>query len=294
MEAAGVEPAKGSPRLAALHLLRYAGDVVPLDIGDGPLEEATDPDFANYRRVFRAAVDHLSTAAYFLLDPADSRAALLSSPPEQETFPPLPFPRIWIEMSHLTPLVRLTGDGTESHGTLDLLGVAIAEVEQGRVWDIYLPFQFDAEAEFFFLAGRIGPSTVIVADDSLIYGDATFAAIREIAVGAVHLVTARNAPPEEVMLPRHQRKRLPPRPDGSSLRLYYVDLHAAGDHESASAAASREYRVRWLVRGHWRHLLRGRTFCTCCDPPQIASWVAPYIKGPPGAPWKGKQVHRHA
>src|ERR1051326_9155839 len=70
--------------LAALHLLRYSGDVVPLDTGEGPLEDASDPDFSDYQRVFRTAVDHVAGAAYYLLDPDQSRAALLSSPPELE------------------------------------------------------------------------------------------------------------------------------------------------------------------------------------------------------------------
>jgi hypothetical protein len=283
--------------LAAVWLLRYAGDVVPLDLGDGPLEEADDPDFADYQRVYASAVSGLSLAAYYLLDAVDSRPALLSSPPEMEAFPPLPFPRVWVEMSHLTPLLRFDGhedrDGrlVDDGRDMDVLGLLVVEVEQGRVWDIYLPFQYEGEAEFYFIAGRIAPERSVALDPALELGALSFQAIRQLAVGVAHLITARNAPPDRVLLPRAQRKRLARAgyADATSL-LYYVDLHAAG--ETDGAGAGREYTVRWLVRGHWRHVSGGRGLCTCCDPPQVASWVAPYIKGPAGAPWKGKQVHR--
>lgn len=286
-------------QMMALTLLRAAGGIVPLDLSDGPLEEARDPDFSDMRRVFGSAVQHLATAAYFLLDASDARDALLSSPPAQETFPPLPFPRVWIEMAHLTPMLRMVDreprhDVQGHHQRLDVLGVGIAEVEQCRVWDVYLPVLFDDRSEFTILAGRIAaPGQIVSADPALEAAVVAFAfaKIRDLAVGAVHLVTARNAPPEDVALPRHQRKRLPARPASSPFRLYYVDLHSAGE-SAGSGGGSREYHVRWLVRGHWRHVDAGRSFCTCCDTPQVASWVAPYIKGPAGAPWKGKQVRR--
>jgi hypothetical protein len=282
----------GEIALAGVHLLQYPFNV-PLDIGDGPLEEADDPDFTDYSRVYASAARNIAAAGFYLLDPIDSRPAILSSPPEQETFPPLPFARVWVELSHLTPLLRLVGARRPhlERPHLDLLGIAIVEVEQGNVWDIYLPFQFADSDEPFFLAGRIAPDRTVSLDPALGYGDFTFAVIRNLAVGIVHLITARNAPAEHVALPRPQRRRLERAGQGGiSTKLYYVDLNAAGEHDATETG--REYHYRWLVRGHWRHIDSGRSFCTCCDPPQIASWVTPYIKGPPGMPWKGKQVHR--
>lgn len=299
-----VRLARGGPAteiaLIATYLLRHAGEIVPLDFGDGPLEEAPDPDFSNYHRVFGAFVDQLSTASYYLLDPLDTQQALASSPPELEMFPPLPFPRVWIEMTHLTPLRRLrdmVADSTfsEEIQALDLLGIGITEVEQGRVWDVYLPLKFTADTQFTVAAGRIAPDRIVQFDDSFQFGDLSFTMFRSLAIGIAHLITARNAPPEPLLLPRHQRKRLPERRKDSAERLYYVNLHTAGDSHGGgggSGQSGREYHVRWLVRGHWRHTPGGRTFCTCCETPQRASWIAPYIKGPAGAPWKGKQVHR--
>lgn len=282
--------------LAALHILKYAGTMLPLDgeFIDRALDEPPDTDFGSYPAISAAAVAHLETAAYYLLDPADSHDALASEPPDQETFPPLPFPRIWLEMTHLSPYMRYR-DNRESRDSrwrdLEILGIAIAEIEQGTVWDVYVAFMFDTQAEFFFLAQRISPLQVIAADSDL--GSVTepaFEKIRALAVGGVHVITARNVPVESVTLPRHQRKRLPAVFQGRQPSLYYVNLSRSGEHEAGDG--SREYRVRWLVRGHWRHTLGGKTFCTCCQPRQIASWVAPYVKGPVGAPWKGRQVRR--
>lgn len=295
------EFARGGPAnevaLAAFHFLRFAGEILP--ISPEQIEAALDepdsePDFTDYPAVFAATIAHLSTAAYYLLDAEDSHDAIASEPPEQETFPPLPFPRIWIEMTHLQPYMRFAdkreGEGGARRETMDMLGAAIAEIEQGRVWDVYFPIKFDQDAEFFVLAMRIAPGGVISCDD-MIYPQSV-KEVRDLAVAGAHLITARNVPTEAVTLPRHQRKRLDAAvfPKGQP-SIYFVNLSASGEHGS-SGAGSREYHVRWLVRGHWRHTDSGRTFCTCCQPPQIASWVAAYIKGPVGAPWKGRQLRR--
>jgi len=281
--------------LAALHFLRNASDVVPLrpeQIEEALEESESDPDFADYQQVFAATVGHLSTASYYLLDAHDVHAALESEPPVQETFPPLPFPRIWIEMAHLQPYLRFEWDTGDEEGgrlrVLDVLGVGIAEIEQGSVWDVFVPFMFDDRAEFFVIGQRIAPGHVVAMDGEMM--EASFVPIRNLAVGGVHLITARNVPVEDVVLPRPQRKRL--LREGvlrAQPRVYFVNLAASGEH-GASYGGGREYHCRWLVRGHWRHIDGGRRFCTCCDPPQIASWVDPYVKGPTGAPWKGRQV----
>lgn len=48
--------------------------------------------------------------------------------------------------------------------------------------------------------------------------------------------------------------------------------------EERHARAAREYHQRWLVRGHWRQQAHGpgRT-------QRRATWIDPYIKGPPEA-----------
>lgn len=283
--------------LTAFHILRHAGEIVPLDGAELELSLESpdaDPDFSDYQRLYSSAVGLIASSAFYTLDPGDTAQALASEPPLQEMFPPLPFSRVWVEMRHLMPLVRVVDEELVGRNDqVDVLGIAIAEIVQGRVWDVFVPFEF-GKPEFFFLAFRIAPDKAIDCDPELRLDDEVvigFDRIRQLAVGAAHLITARNAPVESLVLPRHQRKRIVR--EGvlkQPSRVYFVNLSAAGEH--ASADGGREYHVRWLVRGHWRHMPGGRRLCTCCEPPQVASWVEPYIKGPVGAPWKGQQIRR--
>lgn len=286
----------GERVLAALLLLEHANDVVPSD--ERTVSKALDPlrrpDFTDYRDVYARAVALLRTAAYYVLDARDCYDALASEPPVQETFPPLPFQRVWIE-AHLpgqkepTPYLRFSHPSDDDK--LDVLGIGIVEVERSRTWDLYVAFRPDSiEADSFFFAARITPQALVAYDgeDDQV-ARRCFEVIRSLAVGGAHLITARNVAHQDLLLPRAQRRRLrdviPAMP-----KMYFVDL--AGSGESDFRETGRTYHVRWLVRGHWRHLEAGQTLCTCCNPAQVATWIEPYIKGPAGAPWKGRPVHR--
>lgn len=53
------------------------------------------------------------------------------------------------------------------------------------------------------------------------------------------------------------------------------------------AAQAHEYVIRprgWHNRlhdviGHWRHIERSLTVCTCCSPPKTAIWISPFERG---------------
>lgn len=290
----------GESLLAALILLEQAHETVPIDEASvvRSLDPLNTPDFGNYGDVFAGAVTLLKTGSYYVLDARDAACALASDPPEQDTFPPLPFPRIWIENRHpsmnkTTPYLRFqdsASDRLEKFRVLDVLGVGLAEIERGHVWDVYVAFQFSGDLSFF-MAERIAPDQVLQGDPEMSdLASVAFEAIRRLAVGGAHLLTAKNVPHEGILLPRHQRKRLVPALGKWLPRMYYVNLAASGEHDDHQSG--REYHVRWLVRGHWRHMDGGNALCSCCLPPRVATWIEPYIKGPVGAPWKGRPVHR--
>jgi hypothetical protein len=59
---------------------------------------------------------------------------------------------------------------------------------------------------------------------------------------------------------------------------YWVSMADSGS--TARGASDRTYHCRWLVSGHWRHYRTGDK-----------TWIRAYVKGPKGAPWKGRPVH---
>lgn len=281
--------------LTAQHLLAYAHDVVPFD--ERTVTKSMDalprPSWDDSAGVFTNATTLLRTAGYYVLDKNDAMAALASAPPEQETFPPLPFTRVWIEMAEhnrAVPYMTYNHDGKDR---LEILGVGLSEVSQGTLWDVYLAFRFEDRNEFFFIGMRLAPdglASKIDDEEGMALFGAAYPQLRALTVGGAHLITARNVPHEPVVLHRQQRRTMA-RLGQTLPRIYYVNIGASGEHDS-DRHSGREYHVRWLVRGHWRHIDAGQRICTCCSPARIASWIDPYVKGPAGAPWKGRPVHR--
>lgn len=89
---------------------------------------------------------------------------------------------------------------------------------------------------------------------------------------------------------KSKKGRTPKRVKQPDVRL--IDLRPGTEHAAAydrAAGRTREWRHRWMVRGHWRNqpypsLGKGVTRRT---------WIAPYLKGPDGAPLlTTPKVHR--
>jgi len=258
----------------------------------------------------------LRTASYYIVDQEQTYEAIESMPPALPSFPPLPFRRIWIETQHTyddgsvqpgmyTSWLDENDDG--SRDVIDVLGVAINEVVRGQEWQIFVPFQRTTEIverrqkpvpisrSMITMAFHLTPNEIIsprkVSGD---WHDGHLHALLQLAVNGAHLITARSVPKREITLPRHQRKRIERERWAPRMpKLYYVDLTYAG--EQPQTGAGRTYHVRWLVSGHWRHIDGGESLCTCREhrhSPRPATYIEPYVKGPPGAPWIGRPVHR--
>lgn len=75
--------------------------------------------------------------------------------------------------------------------------------------------------------------------------------------------------------PDSQHKKRVRQPD-----VRVVSLCPGTDYARAYFGVTREYRHRWMVRGHWRH----QTFVVGGERTQRRIWIAPYLKGPHGAP----------
>lgn len=81
-----------------------------------------------------------------------------------------------------------------------------------------------------------------------------------------------------------RRRQAPLRKQLDAVRI--IELRSGTDHAAAYAGTTRAYRHRWMVKGHWRQQWY----------PSLGMhrpvWVAPYVKGPEGAPLlTGEKVH---
>lgn len=290
------------------------------------------PDFIHSEQETSATfVGLLQTASIYALDQDEAWPALTSEAPELLEFPPLPFKRVWIELHDENDYPGAFAafscpkhpDGDCDDPDLVMMGVGLIEVEEGRVWDVLFPYTYIPKDErdwdaalnpsnFGVTGYRITPQGMTTDDREkfidYIHQVGTEMANEELgkeieeaggnialsgergilslAITVAHLINANGVPVREVAVPRPTRRRLQRELKwGASMdvqpKVYFVDLKAAGEvrtHEHGDG--TREYHCRWLVRGHWRQL------------PDKRVWVRPYVKGPTGAPWRGRPVYR--
>lgn len=254
----------------------------------------------------------LQTGAVFVLDLDRVDEVLRSQPPELPELPPLPFPRVLIEgrrdpvnldddQEWLGPGPRVanqplmvfrdqgvvdSASGDISYAHVAIWLVALVEHVQGLDWDVYCCFSSSTNPDYIAAAAfRATPGGII--ESSMTAGahqvgvgvDSTHETVLRMALNCAHVLTAKGVPHEPILLPRPVRRRYKKRYQMEMPRAYFVNLRAAGE-EGHVGHGDREYHVRWMVRGHWRHHASGER-----------SWIRPYIKGPAGAPWKGRPIH---
>jgi hypothetical protein len=245
--------------------------------------------------------------------------------------PPLPYPRMWFEArgpdGEPVPLWETEPPEGAWNGpdSRELWGLAVTEIAPGSVWGLLAMRKPDWTYRFEegslrrghekFRPGDWMASTryerVSIAELNLLTPDSPrgmFAlmdddddvvaasegayrgAMLAWAIVLADVVTARNVDRREWFLSRKAQKqmsRVAPRRRFES-RVYDVSIATAtGD---AKDETGRHLSVRFLVRGHWRvsHAEHARYI----DAKEAhCVWVAAYVKGPPGAPWKGRPVY---
>lgn len=258
----------------------------------------------------------LRTGGHFIFSCEDITPELvevtLGSP--RSVLPPMPFPRMWLEINDpdlgLTRILDL--DGRPSL----ILGLALIEVTPCTHWEVLVPLldqergrELDRSATEHDLIDwatairrweivvRDGSVQVLFGEQDLVDRDALppnwaamwerfLCVLPEVLVELVHLCGVTLMPQH---LPRQTRREFHRRFGVSHPSLYWVHLGAATEGHPGSG--DRMFYHRWLVRGHYRrdarggHEVPGKGLCV---------WVRPYIKGPDGAPWKGRGVYASA
>jgi hypothetical protein len=296
------------------NLIAGLGEVMPVD--EAAVTTTLHPLFAHKKAgpplIFAAMA---RTATLFLVDHGEYAEALASveAAPLLPELPPLPYPRIAVEC--LEDATWQMGDG-ERH-LLDLMLFFIAEMERGRSWTVVLlcrepkededdfgQFQPWIDAYTIFSDGRVehyfGPEDVPDKGDYIdmtkvttevrvrVYAadDPRAISMRAIPIEFAHIVNARGVTVEPVGIPRPQRRRFT-RNKLVHPQVYFVKI-GGEDIEGHPGHGDRQYHCRWLVRGHYvrnehgEFVIPGKGRCY---------WRRPYIKGPAGAPWRGRPVY---
>lgn len=301
--------------LGAEILLKYAHEHLPVDEQRVSLAMSPyfSPDWLNTEEVSSTIVALLRTAGYFVIDLTEEewrtvfRDSVFSEIPESEEFefPPLPFPRIWIEIHDrdLDQPITIAGLGDSEKQELDSAFMALGIIEKipGELWDIYLPVFLSETAMretgypsgVFVLGFPITPRGLLESvNDALNFEPEYQRKLISMAVNLAHWITATNISKTEVVLPRTQRKTFTKKYKYSTApSVYYIDIDKSGEKEITPGKSGRHLHVRFLVAGHWRQYSTkvgkdGRQWTG------KKVWVKSFIKGPVGSPWKGRPVHR--
>lgn len=252
------------------------------------------------------------TASLFLVDYFEFRAAIMSAGPDGlYDLPPLPYPRIAVECAENRVWELRNG------WQYDLELFFINEAVRGEKWEVCLlmvrdnptlvdvprrtigtyTLYGDGSVDQDVGFGNRGPSRSITTREELAAeiardraeggetglihfepGHPNAEMARRIPIEFAHLANARGVTVEEVAVHRSQRRRFARKKlIHPQVYFVYIDDEVVDSHPGHG---DREYHCRWMVRGHWRHYTSGKSV-----------WVRPYIKGPAGAPWKGRPIY---
>lgn len=198
--------------------------------------------------------------------------------------PPLPFPRIVFESDEPFPWPVKNEQGET---VMRMEAVAIEEQAEGSRWHGVLFYQLPGvaingneerlsilhAAEFVLTSSAI---EWIQTDDKREREDV----IRKAIVEAVHYIVAKGVTLTSIKSSRQVRRANERKGIATPEQVYWVRVADEHIHALTPGDGTREYHCRWLVRGHWRRIEEARRV-----------WVRPYIKGPAGAPWRGRPIY---
>lgn len=255
----------------------------------------------------------LRTGGLFVFSGEDAEEAFWSyAESRPEELPPLPFPRMWVEVEPNTRFSYIdpSHDGHHQHA----IGWAIVEIEPAKRWGIVIvSFNIDMvkkETYFtpdqlptmgltsrtYYLEEKDGQISVglFYAKDREAFNSQKetpdayhFSKVAHLPLALVQFAHTLGATWDHIPVHRARRREFARRTGLAYPQLYFVNMRSTG--EAHIGNGDREYRHRWLVRGHYRKDKGG----THPHPTKgLCTWVRPYVKGPVGAPWKGRAFYR--
>ncbi|MGH3582674.1 MAG: hypothetical protein ACRDUB_13890 [Mycobacterium sp.] len=86
--------------------------------------------------------------------------------------------------------------------------------------------------------------------------------------------------------PRHRDDGAAIEPNSDQVSIIELRRPMSPPREGEGSGADRQYHHRWWVGGHWRQQACGPNHAD-----RRPKWIAPYVKGPEGAPLKKDRVH---
>jgi hypothetical protein len=243
--------------------------------------------------------------------------------------PPLPYSRMWFEArgpdGGYVPLWSITPpEGSwNANDSRELWGVAISEIVPGSSWGVAVvrkdtwTYEVLEEAEpkpFRSLTGEAMVHSVLTsiryervsARDLLLspsrpedmFGPehdvgtegAYRGAMMAWAICLADMVTARNVDRRESFLSRRVKRQLDRVAVGGKFAARVYDVSIATATGDAMDETGRHLSVRFLVRGHWRKSQADHAQWVDAKEAHCV-WIPGFVKGPPGAPWKGRPVY---
>jgi hypothetical protein len=110
------------------------------------------------------------------------------------------------------------------------------------------------------------------------------------AIVLVDLVTARNVDRRQEFWPQRRVKQMTRFAPLKRFNSTVYNVSIATATSEAKDETGRYLSVRFLVRGHWR--VSDAPHAQWVDSKEATCvWVKSFVKGPPGAPWKGRPVY---
>lgn len=200
--------------------------------------------------------------------------------------PPCPFQSVVIDSDSENAWDLFDDSPQDKH--LKIKVFAVIEVEEGVTWDVGFLLSSSITGHAIWVAGLILEGGRIFEIDTIDQGKMRFvvndevggSALARLVIEAIHLITARGISLSPIAESRQSRRARERRGVTMPPHLYWVTVDDTLIN-SKPGRGEKEFRYRWLVRGHWRHFTDERK-----------TWVRAYIKGKPGAPWKGRPVYR--
>lgn len=229
--------------------------------------------------------------------------------------PPLPFPRVAIEAEEDTGWIvdsQLRG-GSERY---IIWAMFISERKQAEMWDVIMYWgSYNSDQGYDDQSGIVPyiPYTIHAHDGKMdivspfshlgldlstkdFHNVGVKRTLTTFALELVQIISADKVPHVPVgFVSRQQRRQWKAKHPyiitTDKPRVYFVNLAHAGEQSHEEGDGSRVYHCRWLVRGHWRHYQGGKTKDGKRTFSKRSTWVKAHVKGPVGAPWKGRPIY---